>query len=103
MGIISKPVYHEMEVVRVIRNRFAHHPAVQDFQDKEVIQGCRKLVFVKTIRQAPEDLRKIFTALFSEFDLEQLAYEFVATCIVLGTIVGLERQSPHPIRSPKFF
>jgi hypothetical protein len=43
MGVISKPVLTDLEVIRTIRNAFAHAPASLKFTDRQIMEECQKL------------------------------------------------------------
>lgn len=43
LGFIANNVYHDLCVIRDIRNRFAHSPEDLDFSDKEIKANCEKL------------------------------------------------------------
>ncbi|MEF8733745.1 MAG: MltR family transcriptional regulator [Candidatus Accumulibacter meliphilus] len=45
LGKISKEVRQDLDLLRDIRNRFAHHPSVVSFDDEKIANKCRELQF----------------------------------------------------------
>ena len=45
LGKISKSMRRNLDLLRKIRNKFAHHPNVVSFDDKSVASQCRDLSF----------------------------------------------------------
>jgi Mannitol repressor len=45
MGKISKAVRRDLDLLRAIRNKFAHHPKIVTFDDDAVANQCKELKF----------------------------------------------------------
>lgn len=45
LGKISKEARRDLDLLRDIRNKFAHHPSVVSFDDESVANKCRELKF----------------------------------------------------------
>ena len=45
LGKISKITRRDLDLMRNIRNKFAHHPSVVSFNDESVAKQCRELSF----------------------------------------------------------
>jgi DNA-binding MltR family transcriptional regulator len=104
LGIISKPVYHELEIVREIRNKFAHRLDVFDFSHQEIKEQCDKLIIVRSFLAIPEEQRpNLLGIIFYGFDLGQDPFMFIATTIMLELVLQMENSIVHPIRSPTLF
>ncbi|MEQ8693948.1 MAG: MltR family transcriptional regulator [Gammaproteobacteria bacterium] len=59
LGKISKVTRRELDLLRNIRNRFAHHPTTVSFDDEAVANQCRELRF--TYRERSDAPRLLFT------------------------------------------
>ncbi|WP_157730103.1 MltR family transcriptional regulator [Tenacibaculum jejuense] len=46
IGLIDKTIYDELNLVRSIRNKFAHSPEIIKFSDEEIVQKCNNLKLV---------------------------------------------------------
>jgi hypothetical protein len=55
LGIFNRDVHQDLHVVRRIRNRFAHHLDVTDFNSQSILDMCASLKVID--RQAPEPRR----------------------------------------------
>jgi len=45
LGKISKVTRRDLDLLRSIRNKFAHHPSVVSFNDESVANKCKELNF----------------------------------------------------------
>ena len=60
LGKISKVARRELDLLRVIRNQFAHHPTIMTFKDEALANKCRELKF--SFRDKNDDPRSHFSA-----------------------------------------
>jgi DNA-binding MltR family transcriptional regulator len=60
MGKISKATRRDLDLLRDIRNKFAHHPNIVTFNDKAVANQCQALGF--SFREKGSDSRAHFLA-----------------------------------------
>ncbi len=58
LGQISKVTRRDLDLLRKIRNKFAHHPTVTSFNDEDVANQCRELKF--SFRKKDDDPRSHF-------------------------------------------
>ena len=49
MGLISKNIFHDLNIVRKIRNKFAHKMHGYSFDEPEVVNWCNSLKLAKMI------------------------------------------------------
>ena len=59
LGKISKSVRRDLDLLRKIRNKFAHHPEVVSFDDKSIANICKELSF--SFREKKDKPRLHFT------------------------------------------
>jgi DNA-binding MltR family transcriptional regulator len=84
-GLLAKSDYEQLNLVRDIRNHFAHHPLEASFADTEVLAKTKRLRFHALAATDPE-LRKIGS--------ERMSY--LLTCgWLLGRLQGDEDISEH--------
>ncbi len=43
MGLISESMYHDLDIVKQIRNKFAHKMHGYSFDDPEIVKWCKSL------------------------------------------------------------
>jgi DNA-binding MltR family transcriptional regulator len=53
LGLIPEPAFKNLEVIGSIRNKFAHHPNLIDFDHPEIIKFCIKL----TLPNLPDKIK----------------------------------------------
>jgi DNA-binding MltR family transcriptional regulator len=49
LGLISKSVYHDLDLIRKIRNKFAHKMHGYSFDEPEIVNWCKSLKLAKMI------------------------------------------------------
>jgi DNA-binding MltR family transcriptional regulator len=49
MGLISESIYHDLNIVRKIRNKFAHQMHGYTFDEPEIVSWCNSLKLAKAI------------------------------------------------------
>jgi DNA-binding MltR family transcriptional regulator len=49
MGLISRGMYHDLEMIRKIRNKFAHKMHGYSFNEPEIVSWCKSLKLAKMI------------------------------------------------------
>jgi len=49
MGLISKSMFHDLSVIRKIRNKFAHQMHGYSFDEPEIVEWCKSLILAKMI------------------------------------------------------
>lgn len=57
-GLIPENIYHDLELIRKIRNQIAHEEGMVGFDDKEIIELCAKFKNAHSV--ANDDQRKVF-------------------------------------------
>ena len=64
LGLVSKHEYDDLNLLRKIRNRFAHRPHGFSFDEQEIVSWCSSLKIPKEIVSAlpqfPRDRRSLF-------------------------------------------
>jgi DNA-binding MltR family transcriptional regulator len=55
IGLISESVRSDFEIIRKIRNHFAHHPRATSFSESPVREHCANLAFVKWFKVHAEE------------------------------------------------
>jgi DNA-binding MltR family transcriptional regulator len=49
MGLISKSIFHDLNIINNIRNKFAHQMHGYTFDEPEIVSWCNSLVLAKVI------------------------------------------------------
>ena len=67
LGLISKEIRHDLNMIRKIRNNFAHEMFELSFEDKGIIDLCNKLntgkIPLDHITKTPENTFRVSTAI----------------------------------------
>jgi DNA-binding MltR family transcriptional regulator len=101
LGIISKSTYQELEVVREIRNRFAHDHKVANFSHTAVAAQAAKFEIIPALKSVDISKDSFLAGIFNKFDLDQPRFVYLATCIFLVAVLLVEGQDGAPLRSPR--
>lgn len=64
LGLISKSIYHDLNVIRTIRNRFAHKMHGYTFDDPEIVKLCNSLKLAKMLTDVSLDMPKSHGGMF---------------------------------------
>ena len=95
-GMIPKMLMQELDIIRKIRNEFAHTPNAVDFNYPKIKVACSELSIVPTIRSLPRERMEVFYSLLDLYDVDQPPYLFVATCMIVRVLIGIQREYAKP-------
>ena len=64
LGLIGKSIYQDLNVIRTIRNRFAHKMHGYTFEDPEIVKLCNSLKLAKMITDVSSNMPKSHGGMF---------------------------------------
>lgn len=64
MGLISEIEFHDLDVIRNIRNKFAHKMHGYSFDEPEIVKWCESLILAKMIVDSVPHIPNSHTSLF---------------------------------------
>jgi DNA-binding MltR family transcriptional regulator len=64
MGLISESIFHDLNVIRKIRNKFAHEMHGYSFDEPEIVSWCKSLKQAKMIVDAVPHIPNSHNSLF---------------------------------------
>jgi len=93
LGLVPKPLYHDLVRLAEIRNQFAHYHLSLNFQQPQVAEQCGKLSYLGTL---PRWDVKEWTPMFTPEMIQEPRVRFVFTTVMitqrlLVDALGVER------------
>jgi DNA-binding MltR family transcriptional regulator len=93
MGLISESVYHDLNVIRKIRNKFAHEMQGYTFNEPEIVDWCKTLKLAKLIADVTQ---------FPKLHEDLFVFGVIQLVSVLGLkIIETENTHSHMAKDPE--
>lgn len=81
LGLISKRIYQDLLVLAGLRNQFAHHHLMLDFDAPGIYQMCASLKYAETLERFDMDNGEL---MFKPGQLEDARTRFVMTAVLIS-------------------
>jgi hypothetical protein len=104
MGLISKPAWKNLDIMKNIRNRFAHYIDITDFESQPIREWCGNLVLIERHFQdlsAPKDYNPHGVDLIMYVEnlddkLKQPRWRYLMTAMLFSTaLIFPKGRNPH--------
>ena len=100
LGLISKTMFQLLEIIREIRNKFAHSELDVGFAHADVQKLMLKFPSAKEIHEVNwPAFKNIATA---RYDVSQDSYRFISICVVLSMLISFAKFESKPPSPPRF-
>lgn len=101
LGLFSDRLAGDLQIVRRVRNDFAHDPVAMSFSTPSIRDRCRNLTVptenIAALGSTPKDDRSFIAADPSEIDLDSARFRYIATCAFFTVIASAAARYAQPL------
>jgi hypothetical protein len=91
LGVFGPLTRKDLDIIRKVRNSFAHTALPIDFDDSELIKKCKELTSPERLALDPE-----YSGFGRPFDLDKARGRFIYATRSISTLLLLHARDPYP-------
>lgn len=100
LGLFSDRLAADLQIIRKVRNDFAHDPVAMSFATPSILDRCKNLTVpvenIMPMGSVPEDDRSFIAAEPHEIDLASARFRYIATCAFFTVIASAAARYAKP-------